>query len=143
MAEILLVLTNPYGYEKGLNLAFEEAEQTQSLLTVTFAIDPEAIDDLMRDLGENGWLGIGSRRTLQISMMEGYRALADDILEEVSHRAVARGMAVKTEVNEQGIRSYLSGLSTPGPEKIFVTGSHALTPLIQTLDGPLEWIPED
>ncbi|MCT7981424.1 hypothetical protein [Laspinema olomoucense] len=143
MAEILLVLTNPYGYEKALHLAFEEAEQTHSLLSVTFAIDPEALDDLMRDLGENGWLGIGSRRTLQISMMEGYRALAADILEEVSRLGASRGMAVKTAVNEEGIRSYLSGLSTPGPEKIFVTGSHALGPLIQTLEGPLEWIPED
>ncbi len=143
MAEILLVLTNPYGYEKALHLAFEEAIQADCLLSVTFAIDPEAIDDLMRDLGDNGWLGIGSRRTLQISMMEGYRALATDILEEVSHRAVSMGMSVKTEVNEQGIRSYLSGLATPGPEKIFISGSHALGPLIQTLDRPLEWIPED
>ena len=143
MAEILLVLTNPYGYEKALHLAFEEAKQANCLLTVTFAIDPEAIDDLMRDLGENGWLGIGSRRTLQISMMEGYRALAADILEEVIRRAVSMGMAVKTEVNEEGIRSYLSGLATPGPEKIFISGSHALGPLIQTLDCPLEWIPED
>lgn len=143
MAEILLVLTNPYGYEKALHLAFEEAKQAQSLFRVTFIIDPEAIDELMRDLGENGWLGIGSRRTLQISMMEGYRALATDILEEVSRRAVSMGMAVKTEVNEEGIRSYLSELATPGPDKIFVSGSHALAPLIQTLDYPLEWIPED
>lgn len=143
MAEILLVLTNPYGYEKALNLAFEEAKQADSLFRVTFIIDPEALDDLMRDLGENGWLGIGSRRSLQISMMEGYRALATDILEEVTRRAISMGIAVKTEVNEEGIRSYLSGLATPGPEKIFVSGSHALGPLIQTLDGPLEWIPED
>lgn len=143
MKEILLILTNPYGYEKALQLAFEEAEQTHSFLSVTFAIDPEAIDELMRDLGENGWLGIGSRRTLQISMMEGYRALATDILEEVTRRAVSLGMAVKTEVNEEGIRNYLSGLATPGPEKIFVSGSSALGPLIQTLDSPVEWIPED
>lgn len=143
MKEILLVLTNPYGYEKALHLAFEEAQQLDGLLRVTFAIDPEAIDDLMRDLGENGWLGIGSRRTLQISMMEGYRALATDILEEVTRRAVSMGMTVKTEVNEEGIRSYLNGLATPGPEKIFISGSHALGPLIQTLDRPLEWIPED
>ncbi len=143
MAEILLVLTNPYGYEKALNLAFEEAKQTHSLLSVTFIIDPEALDDLMRDLGEHGWLGIGSRRTLQISMMEGYRALAADILEEVSRRALSMEMVVKTEVKEEGMRSYLSGFSTPGPEKIFVTGSQALAPLIQTLDCPLEWIPED
>ncbi|WP_254566228.1 hypothetical protein [Oscillatoria sp. HE19RPO] len=143
MAEILLVLTNPYGYEKALNLAFEEAKQADSLFRVTFIIDPEALDDLMRDLGENGWLGIGSRRSLQNSMMEGYRALATDILEQVTLRAVSMGIAVKTEVNEEGIRSYLSGLATPGPEKIFVSGSHALGPLIQTLDCPLEWIPED
>ncbi|AFY81049.1 hypothetical protein [Oscillatoria acuminata] len=143
MAEILLVLTNPYGYEKALHLAFEEAKQADSLFRVTFIIDPEALDDLMRDLGENGWLGIGSRRSLQISMMEGYRALATDILEEVTRRAVSLGIAVKTEVNEEGIRSYLSGLGTPGPEKIFVSGSHALGPLIQTLDCPLEWLPED
>lgn len=143
MAEILLILTNPYGYEQALHLAFEEAKQADCLFRVTFIIDPEALDDLMRDLGENGWLGIGSRRSLQISMMEGYRALATDILEQVTLRAVSMGIAVKTEVNEEGIRSYLSGLATPGPEKIFVSGSHALGPLIQTLDCPLEWIPED
>ncbi|MBO0348528.1 hypothetical protein J0895_05290 [Phormidium pseudopriestleyi FRX01] len=143
MAEILLVLTNPYGYEKALHLAFEEAKQTDCLFRVTFIIDPEALDDLMRDLGENGWLGIGSRRTLQISMMEGYRALASDILEEVSRRALSIGITVKTELNEAGIRSYLSGLPSPGPEKIFVSGSHALGPLIETLDCPIEWIPED
>ncbi|MCT7959301.1 hypothetical protein NG791_01165 [Laspinema sp. D1] len=143
MKEILLVLTNPYGYEKAIHLAFEEAKQADCFLSVTFAIDPEAIDDLMRDLGENGWLGIGSRRTLQISMMEGYRALATDILEEVSRRAVSMEIAAKTALNEDGIRSYLNGLGTPGPEKIFVSGSHALAPLIQTLDCPLEWVPED
>jgi hypothetical protein len=143
MPEILLVLTNPYGYETALNLAFEQAKAPDTLLRVTFAIDPEAIDDLMRDLGEHGWLGIGSRRSLQISMLEGYRALATDILEDLSRRAVTLGISVKTEVNEQGIRNYLSGLSTPGPQTIFVSGSHALTPLIQTLDCPVEWIPED
>ncbi len=143
MAEILLVLTNPYGYEKALNLAFDQAEPGHTPLTVTFAIDPEAIDDLMRDLGENGWLGIGSRRSLQISMLEGYRALATDILEEVSRRAAAIAIPVKTEVNEDGIRNYLRGLSSPGPQKILVSGSHALAPLIQTLECAVEWIPED
>lgn len=143
MVRILLVLTNPYGYEKAISWALHEVQKTNNPLQVTFAIDPNAIEDLMRELGENGWLGIGSRRSLQEAMLEGYRALATDILEEVERRCSELGIPVTTRVEECAIETYLDSVFHEEPTKIIVSGSHALTPLIEKVRAPVEWIPED
>lgn len=143
MAPLLLILTNPYAYKTALNQALTQAQSPNSPLKVVFAIDPDSLDDLMRDLGESGWLGIGSRRSLQASMLEGYRVLARDILDEVNRRSAEVGTKVETEVKEAPLQSYIRSVRKQGFDNIIVSGSQSLTPFIEKMDPPVEWIPED
>ncbi|MBK4731759.1 hypothetical protein JJD41_18075 [Oxynema sp. CENA135] len=139
----MLILTNPYSYETALNRALASAREGRLQLKVVFAIDPNAVDELMRDLGENGWLGIGSRRSLQASMLEGYRALAADILQEVEQLCVDRAIAVNTEVKEAPLSVYLQSLVQQGSDCIWVSASKDLSPLVEKIPRPVEWILED
>jgi hypothetical protein len=143
MASLVLILTNPYSYETALNRALAAAREGQIQLKVVFAIDPNAVDELMRDLGENGWLGIGSRRSLQASMLEGYRALAADILQEVEQLCGDREIVVETEVKEAPLSVYLQSLVQQGSERIWVSASKDLSPLVEKIPRPVEWILED
>jgi hypothetical protein len=140
---LLLILTNPYAYETAVDKALAQAQQTHSPLKVVFAIDPEDLDTLMRDLGESGWLGIGSRRSLQESMLGGYRALAADILESVESQCAEAGIPVETQVEEVRLQPYLQSWIDRGVEKIMVNGSHSLTPIMEKMSPSVEWIPEE
>jgi len=148
---VLLILTNPYAYEKALNLAIERAAQKPDELKVVFVIDPDALDNLVRELGEKGWLGLGSQRTLHDSMLEGYRALAADILEDVRRLCAAAHISVVTEVKEAPLVAYIRIIIERDNQPILVSGSQylATTMLTRHLTGfedvraLVEWIQED
>ncbi len=148
---MLLILTNPYAYEKALNLAIERAVQTSDECKVVFVIDPDALDNLVRELGEKGWLGLGSQRTLHDSMLEGYRALAADILEEVRRLCAAAHISVVTEVKEAPLPAYLRIITERDNQPILVSGSKDLAEtmlagnltVFEDVRGLVEWIQED
>ncbi|WP_261226238.1 hypothetical protein [Ancylothrix sp. D3o] len=147
-----LVLTNPYAYEKalsrGLELAVSLSESQASLgqriegvaLNVVFLIDPEALDELVQDLGEQGWLGLSSQRNLQASMLEGYRALAADILQEALKDGSQAGLSVETALKEVPPSIYVDELLNAGTQKLIVCGSSTLAAKLGDRTAKLEWI---
>lgn len=142
MAGVLLVLTNPYAYHKALNWAIEQARESNAGLKAVFAIDSDAVAAMVRELGEKGWLGQGPRRSLQASMLEGYRALAADILEDVLSLCAAAGVSVETEVKEAPLIHYLETLLKQETRTVCVSGSQSIAPAIAPLTG-VKWIQED
>lgn len=143
MATQVLVLTNLYAYEKGLNRALEAAQLADAGMTVVFLIDPGSVTDIVRDLGEEGWLGAGALRNLETSMLEGYRALADDILEDAQSRFSQAGISVETNVKEMSPQKYFPDLLNQKPTRVMVSGSSALAGKLEKVLGQLEWIEED
>lgn len=152
MALVTLVLTNPYAYEKALSRALELAisvsESQASMgqtradvsLSVVFLIDPEALDELVHDLGEQGWLGLSSQRSLQSSMLDGYRGLAEDILQEALRDGSQAGLSVETAIKEVPPSIYVDELLNAGSEKLIVSGSSMLAAKLGDRTAQLEWI---
>lgn len=152
MALVTLVLTNPYAYEKALSHALELAvslsESQASMgqtsvgvsLSVLFLIDPEALDELVHDLGEQGWLGLSSQRNLQSSMLDGYRALAADILQEALRDGSQAGLSVETAIKEVPPSIYVDELLNAGTQKLIVCGSSVLAAKLGDRIAQLEWI---
>lgn len=152
MALVTLVLTNPYAYEKALSHALElavslsESQASMGLriagvaLNVVFLIDPEALDELVHDLGEQGWLGLSSQRSLQSSMLDGYRGLAEDILQEALRDGSQAGLSVETAIKEVPPSIYVDELLNAGSEKLIVSGSSMLAAKLGDRTAQLEWI---
>ncbi|NER35471.1 MAG: hypothetical protein F6J93_15955 [Oscillatoria sp. SIO1A7] len=144
MTGVLLVLTNPYAYHKALDWAIEQTKETDTALKVVFAIDSDAVAAMVRELGEKGWLGQGPRRSLEASMLEGYRALAADILEEVLSLCTAAGVQVEeTDVKEAPLMAYLEALLKQETRTVCLSGSESVSPAIANMSAGLKWIQED
>lgn len=143
MANLWLILTNPYSYDQALETAVNRAQNSGGELKAVFVIDPHSIDHLVRDLGEQGWLGLSSRRNLQESMLAGYHALAMDVLAEVSQEAIATGIVVTTTVEETTLKEYLDNLSKQENLELIVSISPELSSLQQDMIAQVEWIQEE
>lgn len=143
MATQVLVLTNLYAYEKGLNRALEAAKLAGAGMNVVFLIDPGSVADIVRDLGEEGWLGSAALRNLETSMLEGYRALAEDILQEAQSRFSQAGIAVETSVREMSPHKYIGDLLNQKSITVMVSGSPSLADKLEKVLGQIEWIEED
>ena len=143
MDNIWLILTNPYSYDRPLERFFEQAQSETAVLNVAFAIDPAAMGEMVDDLGNTGWLSSASLRSLQASLLEGYRALASDVLEEVGDRASEAGLTLETKVVEQSIASYIRSLIDLGATRIIVGGSKSLALSLGELLQKIEWIEQE
>lgn len=143
MANLWLILTNPYSYNQALERALHGIEQSGGELKVVFVIDPQSVDHLVRDLGEQGWLGLSSRRNLQESMLAGYRALAADVLEDVSEAAGAAEVSITTAVEEIALKEYLQTLNNQENLELIVSISPELSSESQEPMARVEWVQEE
>ncbi len=66
-------------------------------------------------------------------MLEGYRALAADILEQVNQGVAPQGIAVETAIVEAPLVSYLENLLQQEGTKLIVSASHTLALPIEDL----------
>ncbi|BBL81904.1 hypothetical protein TthAA37_07280 [Thermus thermophilus] len=136
-----LVLTNPYAYGHGLARALNVAQEGQAPLRVVFFIDLPGIRDLVEDLGEKGWLGPGSVRTLEEAMRAGYRALAEDVLTEIQRRTQEAGVPAEFLVEEGDLVRYVHTLVHQGGCKVLISGGRPLSDRLQGILG-IEVVPE-
>lgn len=95
---VCLVITEPYGYERLIRRAAEDVSSKEWL--IVYFLRPSRLQDTVRELGDQGWLGPGSLRPLLDSLMEGYRALADEVLQAAAHYAQEANARVRTTVVE-------------------------------------------
>ncbi|OKH16900.1 hypothetical protein [[Limnothrix rosea] IAM M-220] len=123
MKKIYFVILNPYAYDDAMYQAEAIAKDANSPLNIVFFISERAVCTMMHDLGENGWLSAASIRSLQHSMLEGYRGLAEDVLERVRRKLSDIELNI-LPVNEQPtVEPYLHRLVAEGAEQIVVAGS--------------------
>ncbi len=123
---VWLAIANPYGYDRAMNRAITEAKQNQTSLHVVFFICCNSMGNIMHDLGEMGWLGASSFRALQNSMLEGYRSLADDVIERVKRKAEGLNLIVEGVVEKPSLECYVEEILKGGAEKVIVAGSRSL-----------------
>lgn len=122
--QIYLIILNPYAYDDAMYQAQAIATEADATLNVVFFISEKAVCRMMNNLGENGWLSTSAIRSLQNSMLEGYRGLADDVLERVQRKLKDTELNI-LPVNEQPtVEPYLHRLVAEGAEKIIVAGSN-------------------
>ncbi|MGD1809072.1 hypothetical protein ACP6PL_27035 [Dapis sp. BLCC M126] len=142
---IWLVVANPYAYDKAMWKAVSEAEQNQTKLRVVFFINNNSIHDVIGELGQSGWLGSNPLHKLQNSMLEGYRALAGDVLKRVKRKAKEKKVEVETEevIERPTIEEYVFELVEEGATKIVIAGPQLLTAKIGELPNIAEYIEED
>ncbi|AFY36631.1 hypothetical protein Lepto7376_0186 [[Leptolyngbya] sp. PCC 7376] len=123
MKKIYLVILNPYAYDGAMYKAEAIAKEASVPLNVVFFISEKSVCRMMNNLGENGWLSAASIRSLQNSMLEGYRGLADDVLDRVQRKLIDLELNI-LPVNEQPtVEPYLHRLVAEGAEQIIVAGS--------------------
>lgn len=143
MPALYLVLTNPYAYDRALKFAVKQAQQADATLNVVFLIDPDAIDSMVRDLGEHGWLGSSSRQALYESMLEGYGALATDTIETIHRRIEDQTLSLKTSIREASLDRVLQELSKDPPRRAIVSASRDLRPPSSSRPDWVKWMVED
>lgn len=115
---VCLVLANPYDYVPVAEKAISAARAAESGLLVVFYISPTRLRRTVEELGEKGWLGPGSLRQLGDSMLEGYRALAEDVLKAVAERAEAVGVGTQVRTYEGSRLGLLGLLEAEGCSKV-------------------------
>ena len=121
--KIYLVILNPYAYDDAMYKAQAIATEANAPLNVVFFISEKSVCRMMNNLGENGWLSTSAIRSLQNSMLEGYRGLADDVLQRVQRKLTNTELNI-LPVNEQPtVEPYLHRLVAEGAEQIVVAGS--------------------
>ena len=140
MAQVCLVLTNPYAYQRALEVALQHSDCDR--LKVIFLIDPGGVDTLVRDLGQQGWLGLNPRRNLGECLLDGYRALATDVLEDVRDRCRQAEIPVETSVEETGTVAFLERLFAAGETIVLASASRSLVPKGSPLRHKVEWLAE-
>ncbi len=123
MKKIYLVILNPYAYDDAMYKAEAIAKRTNSPLNIVFFISEQSVCTMMNDLGENGWLSAASIRSLQNSMLEGYRGLAEDVLERVQRKLSNLELNVLPVYEQPTVEPYLHRLVAEGAKKIVVAGS--------------------
>jgi len=142
---IWLVVANPYAYDKAMWKAVSEAQKHQSNLRVVFFINNNSVHDVIGELGQTGWLGSNPLHRLQDSMLEGYRALANDVLKRVKRKAQEKGVELEIEevIERPKIEKYLVEVVAEGATKIVVAGPQLLTAKIGKLPNIAEYIEEN
>ena len=123
MKKIYLVILNPYAYDKAMYRAQAIAKRKNSPLNVVFFISERAVCTITHDLGENGWLSAASIRSLQNSMIEGYRGLAEDVLERVQRKLSDIELNILPVQEQTTVEPYLHRLVAEGAKKIVVASS--------------------
>ncbi|MEB3340064.1 hypothetical protein [Okeania sp.] len=142
---IWLVVANPYAYDKAMWKAVSEAQQNENNLRVVFFINNNSVHDVIGELGQTGWLGSNPLHKLQDSMLDGYRALANDVLKRVKRKAQEKGVELEIEevIERPKIEKYLFELVEEGAIKIVVAGPQLLTAKIGKLPNIAEYIEEN
>ena len=123
---VWLAIANPYGYDLAMDKAISEAKKGETSLHVVFFICRDSMGNIMHDLGEMGWLGAGSFRSLQNSMLEGYRCLADDVIARVKRKAKSVDLVVEGVVEKPSLKQYVDEILDRKAEKIIIAGSRSL-----------------
>lgn len=138
---VWLILTDTYNYESALKQALDVAKHSGASLNAVFTIDPEATRDMVSELEDKGWLDAGSvPTTLQTSLLEGYHALATDILDKVKDRASQAGLLLETSIAEAPLESYIRGLLGQRGSVVIVSASKASAASLGELSNQVEWI---
>ncbi|MGF1486038.1 MAG: hypothetical protein ACFBSE_02880 [Prochloraceae cyanobacterium] len=140
---VWLAIANPYGYDRAMNQAILLAEQEQASLHVVFFICRDSMGNIMHDLGEMGWLGAGSFRTLQNSMLEGYRSLADDVIARVKRKAKSVNPIVEGVVEKPSLESYVSEILDRHADLVIIAGSRSLNLKPGVFPDGVEYYQED
>ncbi|MGK7922319.1 MAG: hypothetical protein AB4080_20170 [Trichodesmium sp.] len=142
---IWLVLANPYSYDRAMWKAVSEAQKLQTKLRVVFFINNSSVHDVIGELGQTGWLGSNPLHKLQNSMLEGYRALAGDVLQRVKRKTAEKGMQLEDEevIERPDLEKYLSELVEQNAVKIIIAGPQLLTTKIGNLPSIAEYIEEN
>ena len=142
---IWLVIANPYAYDKAMWKAVLETQEHQSKLRVVFFINKNSIHDVIGELGQSGWLGSNPLHKLQNSMLEGYRALAGDVLKRVKRKAKEKDIELESEeiIERPLIEKFLFELVEEGATKIVIAGPQLLTAKMGELPHIAEYIEED
>jgi Lhr-like helicase len=145
MKELWLVLTNPYTYKKARDCAIKQVRQPQPTsikVYVVFLIDAQTIENMVRDLCDRGWLGASSLHNLESSMLEGYRALAQDVLQEIRQEFEAFSIEVKTSVVSASLRQYVEELLGDRERQIIVSYGGAMHPWMVSYQDRAKFIEE-
>ena len=140
---VWLVIANPYGYDEAMWKAMSEAQNWQTRLHVVFFISANSVGGMMHELGEMGWLGAASLRNLQSSMLEGYRALADDVLNRVTRKVTEVEVIIEGVAEKPSLERYVHGLMAQGAKKVIVAGSKSLNLKLEILPDTVEYIEQD
>lgn len=123
-----LILTDPYSYD----IACERVDQLatpEQQLSIIFVIDDGAVDGLVDQLSNNGWLGPGTLRGLEDTLASSYRILAGDVLELLSEEFEEKGFQVSTEIAETNIERYLNALCAAPLESLLVVSLSKESPI--------------
>ncbi|MGB3514010.1 MAG: hypothetical protein WBA93_33360 [Microcoleaceae cyanobacterium] len=142
---IWLAIANPYAYDKAMWKAVSAAQQHQAKLRVVFFINNNSINDVIGELGQSGWLGSNPLHKLQNSMLEGYRALAGDVLKRVERKAKEKAVELEIQevVEKPSLEKYILEIVGQGATKIIIAGPQLLTTKIGDLPSIAEYIEED
>lgn len=142
MTKVWLVLMSPYAYDRAMKQAEKVAKRKETPLRVVFFIEKNAMSDMVEDLSEMGWLGPGSLRTLQTSMSQGYRALADDVLERVERKVEDVEVILEGVVEKPSLINYLNRLSKTEGVKIILGAAELPSVNVEDLPKTVKWIVE-
>ncbi len=141
---VWLTIANPYAYDRAMQRAISEAQHRQTTLHVVFFICRNSIGEIMHELGETGWmLGSASLRGLQSSMLEGYRSLAEDVLERVKRKATQVELVIEEVEEKPSLERYVHRILAQGAAKVIVAGSKSLNFKKEVLPETVEYFEED
>jgi hypothetical protein len=143
MTEIWLVLTSPYAYERALQRANAVAGRKKATLHAVFLIERDAASEMVRELSAMGWLGPGSLRSLQTSLSQGYRSLADDVLKRVQRKVESATVICEGVVEEPSLANYLEKLLQQGVTRLIISGAKPLELATQNPAAKVEWIEDN
>ena len=142
MTSIWLVLTNPYAYDQALSFAVEEAQKIEAELRVVFFIEAEGLQTMVGELSERGWYGPGSLQNLQKTMLEGYRALAGDVLKRVKRKAAPLSVIDEGVVEQPSLDKYIGTLIKEPMEKLIISSANLPNAELDNLLDKIDWITE-
>lgn len=139
---VWLILTDTYSYESALKQALEVAAHANTTFKGVFVIEPDATGEIVNELEDKGWLSSGALPNLQASLLEGYHALARNVLDKVQHRASQAGLGVETAIAEAPLADYIRGLLSQRGAVVIVSCSKALASRLGKVAEQVEWIEE-
>jgi len=107
---VCIVITEPYEYED-LVRQVANKEAGAEWFVVYFISLPQ-IQNAVEELGNQGWLGGSSLRSLFDSLLEGYRVLANEVLQgarQILHQAGGTSNALVIEGDFKNLKHVLKG----------------------------------